>query len=157
MTTPTSHPTTHDAVADRMIDTVAGDLADVVARLRPTVRSGAFVVVSLPARSDVPVEAIIHEDDGVTHIVARDVAKAEGWDHDFVAGWITLGVATDLALVGLTAVVATALAEHGISCNVLAGHRHDHLLVPLDRLDDALLVLDRLSRDARTALARRDD
>jgi hypothetical protein len=133
----------------------ADGLVDVLAGLRPTVRSGAFVVVSLPTRSDVPVEAVIHEDDGVTHVVARDVAKAEGWAHDFVAGWITLGVQTDLALVGLTAVVATALAEHGISCNVLAGHRHDHLLVPLDRLDDALLVLDGLSRDARELRARR--
>lgn len=128
-------------------DAHADELADVVRRLSPKVRSGAFVVVSLPSRSDVPVEAIIHEDDAVTHVVARDVAKAEGWAYDFVAGWITLGVETDLALVGLTAIVATALAERGISCNILAGHRHDHLLVPLDRLDDALLVLARLSRD----------
>lgn len=156
MTTPTSTPATSE-VAETLAATLTPELVDVVANLRPTVRSGAFVVVSLPGRSDVPVEAVIHEDDGVTHIVARDVARAEGWDHDFVAGWITLGVETDLALVGLTALVATALAEHRISCNVLAGHRHDHLLVPLDRLDDALLVLDRLSRAARAIRARRDE
>ncbi|MBG6106956.1 hypothetical protein [Frigoribacterium sp. CG_9.8] len=34
----------------------------------------------------------------------------------------------------------------GISCNVLAGAHHDHILVPLARTDDALRVLHELDR-----------
>ena len=48
---------------------------------------------------------------------------------------------TALDAVGLTAAVATALAEHGIPANVIAGFYHDHLLVPEDRADDAVAVL----------------
>ncbi len=37
--------------------------------------------------------------------------------------------------------MSTALAGAGISCDVLAGLHHDHLVVPEDRADDALEVL----------------
>jgi hypothetical protein len=43
--------------------------------------------------------------------------------------------------VGLTAAVSGVLADAGISCNILAGFHHDHLLVPEDDLDSALEVL----------------
>ena len=39
-----------------------------------------------------------------------------------------------------------ALGEASISCNVLAGAYHDHILVPVERRDDALAVL----RELRT-------
>ena len=46
--------------------------------------------------------------------------------------------------------VRTALADAGISCNVLAGYHHDHLLVPADQTQRALGVLRHLSeRHAR--------
>lgn len=124
--------------------TATDPLDDALADLDQQVRTGAFVFVTLPTRAGVTAEATIVEDEGITHVVPREVADAEGWTYEFVAGWITLTTATALDLVGLTAAVATALAEHGIACNVLAGRHHDHLLVPLDRLDDALLVLDDL-------------
>ena len=43
--------------------------------------------------------------------------------------------------VGITAAVSTALARVGISCNVLAGYYHDHLLVPAGSVDEAIDVL----------------
>ena len=58
---------------------------------------------------------------------------------------ISLTVQSDLAAVGLTAAFARALAAEGISCNVIAGVHHDHLLVPWDRRDDAMATLRRLS------------
>ncbi len=58
-----------------------------------------------------------------------------------MAAWITLRVDSTLEQVGLTALFSRALADTGISCNVLAGLRHDHLLVPADRADEALEVL----------------
>ena len=63
--------------------------------------------------------------------------------YDFRAAWLSLGVHSALDAVGLTAAVATALARHGIACNVLAGFHHDHLLVAAERRDDALAVLAR--------------
>jgi hypothetical protein len=50
--------------------------------------------------------------------------------------------------VGLTATVATALAEAGIACNVVAGFHHDHLFVPWERREDALAILSDLSARA---------
>jgi uncharacterized protein len=50
-----------------------------------------------------------------------------------------------LAAVGLTAAVSQALTSQGISCNVIAGYFHDHLLVPIDRVADATRALEELS------------
>ena len=42
---------------------------------------------------------------------------------------------------GLTAAVSARLAEQDIACNVLAGYHHDHLLVPMARVGDAIAAL----------------
>jgi hypothetical protein len=65
--------------------------------------------------------------------------------YDFVAAWITLQVRSALDGVGLTAAASRRLGEHGISCNVIAGYHHDHLLVPEDRVADALAALEDLA------------
>jgi hypothetical protein len=49
--------------------------------------------------------------------------------------------------VGLTAAVSGALARDGISCNIIAGLRHDHLLVPINQSDAALIALRRLMQN----------
>ncbi len=123
------------------------DLDELIRSMKPVARDGEFVVVSVdPLRLvGMPAEAIIREDEGPTVVMKRSDADAEGIPYDFVAAWITLTVHSDLAAVGLTAAFSTALAEAGISCNVLAGFHHDHLLVPLDRREDALAALQRLA------------
>ncbi len=143
---PRPRPTPSPDPSHDLTIAVGPELAATLADLRTTVRSGAFVLVTLTDGSLPAAEARIVEDEGVTHVVERDLADDRGWAYDYVAGWITLEVVSDLHLVGLTAVVSAALAAHGISCNVLAGRHHDHLLVPLDRVDDALLALDALRR-----------
>ena len=50
-----------------------------------------------------------------------------------------------LDAVGLTAAFAAALAEHGISANVVSGYYHDHLLVPIDDVDLAVIALEDLA------------
>jgi hypothetical protein len=62
-------------------------------------------------------------------------------------------VASDLDAVGLTAVVATALAGQGIPANVVAGFHHDHVFVPVDRGAAAMRVLAALSEDGRSIVA----
>jgi hypothetical protein len=116
-----------------------------LATMRPVVREGEFVFVSLTKPPDVECLATVVEDEGVTCVVRRATADEQGWPYDFLAGWITLKVHSALAGVGLTAAVSVALAEQDISCNVIAGYFHDHLLVPIDRRDVAIEVLRELS------------
>ena len=127
------------------------DLNALLASLEPELRPGTFVsaVVSDQAQLEaLAPEATVREDEGLTVVVPRDRADALGLDYDYVAGWITLRVHSALDAVGLTAAVSTALADAGLSCNVIAGYHHDHLLVPADRAADALDVLTELSRAA---------
>ena len=130
----------------------ATDLSTLLATLSPVRRPGEFVFVTRPlgeVHDLVPLATVV-EDEGTTLVVTRAAADARGWGHDFVAAWITLEVRSSLAAVGLTATVSAALAEAGISANVLAAYHHDHVLVPVDRADDALAVLTDLARQAPT-------
>lgn len=116
--------------------------------LSVAVRPGRFtlVPVSEPLCLGNGVEALIREDEGTTAVVSLDAAGARGWPADFVACWLTVEAHSALDAVGLTAAVAGALARAGIPANVLAGFYHDHLLVPADRLADALACLAGLRR-----------
>ena len=58
---------------------------------------------------------------------------------------ITLQVHSSLEAVGLTAAVASALAEEGISANVVAAYYHDHIFVPKASADRAVAVLQALA------------
>jgi hypothetical protein len=55
-------------------------------------------------------------------------------------------VQSDLSAVGLTAAFSSALADAGISCNVVAGVFHDHLFVPVDQATQAMLTLQALQQ-----------
>jgi uncharacterized protein len=126
------------------------DLTQLLRSLEPVLRSGEFVyatVLDLPA--GLPVEATVREPEGLTVVLRRDVADAHGIAYDYVAAWITLTVHSSLEAVGLTAAFATALGREGISCNVLAGRHHDHLLVASADADHAVQVLRRLAEDAQ--------
>jgi hypothetical protein len=57
-------------------------------------------------------------------------------------------VHSDLATVGLTAEFSRALGQVGISCNVVAGVRHDHLFVPVEQAQRAMDALHALSHSA---------
>jgi hypothetical protein len=127
------------------------DLALLLKTLEPTVRPGEFVLVSLvgvtaaTVLQDVVAEATIVEEEGITFVVRREVADGQGWAYDFVAGWVTLQVHSALAAVGLTAAVSSTLAAADIPANVIAGFFHDHVLVPVERVEDAVATLRRLS------------
>jgi hypothetical protein len=110
----------------------------------PVVRPGSFVFVLVPDEDLLDAlapEATIRESEGLTAVVRREHADALGLPYDYVAAWITLRVHSALDAVGLTAAVSTALARAGLSCNVIAGYHHDHLLVPADRASAALEAL----------------
>jgi hypothetical protein len=87
------------------------------------------------------VAAAIVEDEGTTSVLSVADAERLGARPEFVAAWLTVEARSALDAVGLTAAVATALAAENIACNVLAGYHHDHLLVPVDKADQAIAVL----------------
>ncbi|HEY0258212.1 MAG TPA: ACT domain-containing protein [Lacisediminihabitans sp.] len=128
------------------------DLDAMLRDLEPILLEGEFVFVSVDASSasvaSPPSLATISEPEGMTLVMRREDADAASLHYDFVAGWISLTVHSALEAVGLTAAVSSALAAADISCNILAGYHHDHLLVPHDRIDQALEVLRRLSDGA---------
>jgi hypothetical protein len=112
------------------------DLARLLAALDPRLddRSWDFVDVGR-ATSTLPdgAFALIREAEGVTLI-----APGAGWAR------ISLGIASSLDAVGLTARIATALAARGISANMVAAFHHDHLFVPWDRRAEAMAILTQL-------------
>jgi len=91
------------------------------------------------------VMAVIEEDEGTTAVVSVTEAERRGWPVDFRAAWLTVTAHSSLEAVGLTAALADVLADVGIPCNVIAGYFHDHLLVPLDRVDRAIESLESLA------------
>lgn len=127
------------------------DLTKMLRTLTATRRPGTFVFATVPADRFAALSgfaaASIVEEEGVTLVLSVEMADAAGLHYDFVAAWLTLDVHSALSAVGLTAAFSAALATSGISCNVLAGTHHDHILVPENRVADALLALDHL-RDA---------
>ena len=122
------------------------DLTVLLRGLSAKVREGEFVFAT--TERDLPAEARIVEREGTTLVLRRPDAEAAGLSHEAVFAWITLEVHSSLEAVGLTAAVSSALADAGISCNMLAGYYHDHLLVPSERAAEALELLRTLASGA---------
>ena len=109
---------------------------------------GEFVYVLADTVPHAEVHASIRESEGVSYVLERDDADRLGLSYDFVAGWISLTVHSALEAVGLTAAVSAAFTKQGISCNVIAGLFHDHVLVPIARVDEAMAVIAKLAKDS---------
>ncbi|MBX3098224.1 MAG: ACT domain-containing protein [Salinibacterium sp.] len=119
------------------------DLAAMLATLDAAARPDDYVYVVVdPAHPIVELAAAtVHEEEGLTVVARRVDADRLGLSYDFVATWLTLTVHSSLEAVGLTAAFSAALGDAGISCNVIAGFHHDHLLVPASERDRALAAI----------------
>ncbi|MCX4911713.1 ACT domain-containing protein [Streptomyces sp. NBC_00878] len=124
------------------------DLGRLLSGMAPVLHPGRFVFTTIPGTTAPPglspVVTVV-EDEGLTLVVQQEEADAARLTYDYVAGWITLRIHSALDAVGLTAAVAQALAEAGLSCNVVAGFHHDHLFVPHERAAEAVALLERLA------------
>ncbi|GAA4054017.1 ACT domain-containing protein [Hymenobacter glaciei] len=124
------------------------DLARLLATMRPVLNAGEYVFCTTTAPAALPPELVLgsfREPEGLTLIVAREVADEYGLPYGHLMAWLTLTVHSSLAAVGLTAAVAAALTQEGISCNVVAAYYHDHLFVSHAAADRALSALQALS------------
>jgi uncharacterized protein len=70
-------------------------------------------------------------------------------EYQFPSRMITLQIHSSLEAVGFMAVIAMKLPDMGISCNPVIGCYHDHFLLPVARVDDAVAVLTKIAEDAR--------
>ena len=126
------------------------DLQHLISHMQPILQDEEWVYVTWP--SDTPLPGPTHgffatvlEPEGLSVVLRRADALSLGLQFDAVFQSITLLVSSSLHATGLTAVVATALAQQQIPANVIAGHHHDHILVPQDRAAAALACLKSLA------------
>ena len=128
------------------------DLDEILASLEPRLDPAEYVYCTVSNRQEIPwaeegVIAVIREDEGSTLVIDRGAAGRLGLDG--IGGFrrISLGVHSSLHAVGLTALVARALSERGISANVIAGYYHDHFLVPAASVQEAMKALQSLAAE----------
>ena len=123
--------------------------------MSPELMAGEFVFVSFSnaCYGDyaelMPVASVL-EGEGLTLVVPRKSADEHELSYDAVFRRITLSVHSDLEAVGFTAAFSRALADRGVSANVIAGYFHDHIFVPASLSDIALSAIEDLARSSAT-------
>lgn len=121
------------------------DLNELLHSMRPELIGGEFVFCSVQGvigdylRLD-PI-SIFREAEGLTLLLPKNKALNAGLPFESVFRQITLTVHSSLDAVGLTAAVATKLAEKDISANVVAAYYHDHIFVQTEKAEAALSAL----------------
>lgn len=127
-------------------------LSTLIRNLSPQLNPGQCVFCTLDdaarLQGSVPLGSF-REQEGLTVILERAEADRLGLSYDYTAAWITLQVHSSLSAVGLTAAFAAALAQAGVSCNVVAGYFHDHLFVASEDAERAVSTLRALAANAQ--------
>lgn len=112
--------------------------------MEPHLHEGVFVFATVTALDDIEsgsIVALMRESEGLSVVMTEADAQRQGIPHEFRSSWITLTVTSALEAVGLTAAFSRALGQANISCNVIAGHHRDHLFVPVESTDAAMVAL----------------
>jgi hypothetical protein len=120
------------------------DLDVMLASLAVQRRPGIFTYIAVEVPTPgllAAAHAVVKEGPLTTIVLPVQSAERAGQLVTIELAWLTLTVQSSLEAVGLTAAVSARLAAIDIACNVLAGYHHDHLLVPVDRVDDAIAAL----------------
>ena len=132
------------------ITAVAGerDLDKLLSNLQPEMHDGVFVFCTIAEGGALPAASpllIFREQEGMTLVIKREEAERAGLNCAFASRLITLTVHSSLEAVGFLAAVTARLAEAGIAVNAVSAFHHDHLFVPVDRADEALVTLTNMS------------
>lgn len=110
---------------------------------------GLYVFVTLPyerAPLEIVPRMVFREAEGTTYILLKSEAEALGLAYEFPCRMITLNIHSSLEAVGFMARIATELAQHNMGVNPVSGFFHDHLFVPDGRQQDAMAVLEEMSK-----------
>jgi hypothetical protein len=126
------------------------NLATLLQNMKPEMHDGVFVFCSIPAAAEIPATlrpvCVFREREGTTLVVQREEADSAGLSHQFASRLITLTVHSSLEAVGFLAEITGRLAEARISVNAVSAYYHDHLFVPDHRADEALHLLQEMSK-----------
>src|ERR1700678_139294 len=118
------------------------ELDKFLSTISPEVQGGQYVFCSLRAggdkRLDLQPLCLFREEEGVSVVLEKSVADESGFEYSGCWSLITCKVNSDLQAVGFLAAITQKLAASGISVNPISAFFHDHLLVPIDRTDEAL-------------------
>ena len=131
------------------------DLAVMLSNLQPVLQPEIYVFCtqdpSTPSDQWISLSpfASVQEPEGLSLVLTQASALAHGFHFEGSFRCLRLEVHSSLEAVGLTAAVSTALAQEGISANMIAGTYHDHILVPEADATRALSILEALSSAAR--------
>ncbi len=126
------------------------DLKVLLKSMKPELIQGEFVFCTIPEKrfSGLKIEPLLafKEKEGTTLVLEKGIADANSLPYSGSWALITLTVHSDLQAVGFLAKITEKLAENGISVNVVSAYYHDHLFVPVKKADEAMKVLEELSK-----------
>jgi uncharacterized protein len=125
---------------------VIHDTNAMLAGMTPMLTAGEFAFCTtqdaeLITRASPSALGWFKEEEGTTLILLLTEARTLGFSDAMPMRRIVLEVFSALDGVGLTAGVATALAQENIPCNMVAGYHHDHVFVPAAQAEQAQAVL----------------
>lgn len=127
------------------------NLSTLIKGMTPQLNDGEYVFVTVDDSSTIDRAFILcefKEKEGNTLVLKRQKADEYQLHYEYVSAWITLHIHSSLEAVGLTAAFSSALAQHDISCNVIAGYYHDHIFVNIKDGKHALEVLHQLAKNS---------
>lgn len=120
------------------------DLDELLKGIDPVLHPANFVYTTFKESEDIsgldPI-MMFRESEGTTLIITQDAAEHEGVHFEFPCRMITLNIHSALDAVGFLARVTSRLAELGMGVNPVAGFYHDHLFIPANRAEDAMVAL----------------
>ncbi|MGV6852472.1 MAG: ACT domain-containing protein [bacterium] len=125
-------------------------LTTILENLEPTVLADTFVFCTVDFElekrlSELKPLATMQEKEGLSLVLSQSIADQHGFTYEGVFQCVSLRVHSSLESVGLTAKLSTVLAESQIPANIIAGYYHDHILVPVALVNQALIAIKGLS------------
>ncbi|MGD1919789.1 MAG: ACT domain-containing protein [Pleurocapsa sp.] len=110
-----------------------------VGSINPTNNSEDFYAYLAPI-------GLFRESEGTTLILKREKADLAALSYTSIFCMITLSVHSSLEAVGFLAAITNKLAQHNISVNPVSAYYHDHLFVPIDLANEAMILLQEFSK-----------
>lgn len=131
------------------------DLNELIRSATPELIPGEFVFVSLPGgpipANLTPICTFV-EAQAMTVIVSKEQAMRAGLPFEGTFRQITLNVHSSLEAIGFLAAITSALAAEGIPANAVSAFHHDHLFVPANATEKAMVCLANLVRESPDGL-----
>lgn len=130
------------------------NLPKLLASMEPVLTDDVYVFATSTTEMDwnpLRPKLAFQEEEGTTFILERHVAEDHGVAYTFVSRMITLNIHSALDAVGFMAIIASRLANEGISVNPVSAYFHDHLFVPEEKAAQAMKSLRKLVEEHQSS------